>query len=89
MTNVLIPMNHYSFFEELENKMFVPMQLQFNISLNEDNELIHMANDAGGGRIVITKFELWLPKMIPNESLYSSFFSSFMKESKWKYLTVI
>ena len=44
--------------------MLVPMQFQFNISLKEDNELIHMTNDTGVGRIVITKFEIWLPKMI-------------------------
>ena len=35
--NVIIPLNRYSFFEELESKMLVPMQIQFNITLNEDN----------------------------------------------------
>lgn len=29
--NVIIPLNRYSFFEELEDKMLVPMQFQFNI----------------------------------------------------------
>ena len=29
--NVIIPLNRYSFFEELEDKILVPMQLQFNI----------------------------------------------------------
>ena len=33
--NVIIPLNRYSFFEELEDKMLVPMQLQLNIELNE------------------------------------------------------
>ena len=62
------------------------MQLQFNIGFNEDNELIHLANSTDDGRVVIDKFEPWLPKMIPKDSLYSSFVSSSMKESKWKYL---
>ena len=66
--------------------MLVPMQIQFNITLNEDGELIHMANSTDAGRIVIDKFELWLPKLIPKDSVYSNFVSSFMKESKWKYL---
>ena len=34
---------------------------------------------------MIDKFELCLPKMIPKDNLYSSFVSSFMKESEWKY----
>ena len=84
--NVIIPLNRYSFFEELESKMLVPMQIQFNINLNEDGELIHMANGTDAGRNVIHKFELWLPKLIPKDSVYSNFVSSFMKESKWKYL---
>ena len=29
--NVLIPLNRWSFFEELNDKMLVPLQLQFNI----------------------------------------------------------
>ena len=36
--NVLIPLNRWSFFEELNDKMLVPMQLQFNIELNSDDE---------------------------------------------------
>ena len=39
----------------------VPMQIQFNITLNEDGELIHMTIGKDAGRIVIDKFELWLP----------------------------
>ena len=62
------------------------MQIQFNITLNEDNEAIQMANGTDAGRIVLDKFELWLPKLIPKDSVYSNFVSSFMKESKWKYL---
>ena len=84
--NVIIPLNRYSFFEELESKMLVPMQIQFNITLNEDDELIHKADGVAACRIVIDRFELWLPKLIPKDSLYSNFVSSFMKESKLTYL---
>ena len=76
--SMIIPLNRFSF-EKLESKMLVPMQLQFNIALNEDNELIHMANGTDNGR-------LWLPKLIPKDSMYSNFVNAFMKESKWKYL---
>ena len=43
--NVVIPLNRYSFFEELQDKMLVTMQLQFNIELqNYRDKLIHMAH---------------------------------------------
>ena len=37
--NENIPLNRYSFFEKLENKMLPPMQLQIELTLNEDSEL--------------------------------------------------
>lgn len=40
--NVIIPLNRYSFFEELEDKMLVPMQLQSNLTLRNNDELINL-----------------------------------------------
>ena len=53
--------------------MLVLMQLQLNISLNEDDEIIHAANGVDAGRVVIDIFLLWLPKLTPKDSLYSRF----------------
>ena len=39
--NTIISLNRFSFFEELEDKMLVPMQLQFNIELQDGGELLH------------------------------------------------
>ena len=86
--NVIIPLNRWSFFEELNDKMLVPMQLQFNIELNSDDELIHRAHDDGGGagRVVVNRFILWVPRLTPRDSMYDKFVSSFLKETKWKYM---
>ena len=84
--NVIIPLNRYSFFEELENKMLVPMQLQFNIELNNDDELIHKAQGADNGRIVVNRFLPWIPKLTPKDSLYDKFVTSFLKETQWTYI---
>ena len=62
------------------------MQLQFDIKRHNDNELIHKANAADDGRVVVTRFLLWVPKLTPKDSLYDKFVSSFMKETKWTYL---
>ena len=35
------------------------MQLEFEIELNEDDELIHRDHNAAAGRVVINKFYLW------------------------------
>ena len=84
--NVIIPWNRYSFFEELEDKMLVPMQLQFNIELNNDDELIHKAHGAAAGRVVINRFLLWMAKLTPKDSLYDKFVTSFLKETQWTYM---
>ena len=84
--NVIIRLNRYSFFEVLEDRMLVPMQLQFTITLNNDVELIFKADAAADGRIVVDRFLLWVPKMIPKDSLFDRFVSSFLKESTWTYL---
>ena len=84
--NVIIPLNRFSFFEKLEDKMLVPMQLQFEIALNDDGELIHMANGTDAGRVVVNRFLLWVPRLTPKDSLADKFVSSFMKETQWKYL---
>ena len=56
--NCIIPINRYSFFEELEDRMLVPMQLQFNIELNDDDELIHKAHGVDAGRVVVNRLLL-------------------------------
>ena len=82
--NVIIPLNRFSFFEELESRMVVPMQLQFNIHLQNDNELIYQA--AGDNhRVVLDRFLLWVPKLIPKDILYDKFVSSFLTTDTWVY----
>ena len=84
--NEMIPLNRYSFFEELEEKMLPPMQLDIELTLNDDDELIHKAAAAADGRVVVTRLYLWVPVMIPKDSEYSSFVSDFLKPTRWKYM---
>ena len=84
--NEMIPLNRYSFFQELERKMLPPMQLTIELTLNEDSELIHKAAAVAAGRVVVTRFYLWLPKLVPKDSMYSSFVSEFLKPTTWTYL---
>ena len=81
-----IQLNRYSFFEALEDEMLPPMQLTIELQLNDDAELIHKANAVDDGRVVVTRFYLWLPKMIPKNSEYGDFVKDFLKPTKWMYM---
>ena len=84
--NETIPLNRYSFFEELGKKMLPPMQLTFELTLNNDDELIHKAAAADNGRVVVTQLSLWLPRLVPKDSTYSKFLKDFLKPAKWTYM---
>ena len=84
--NEIIPLNRYSFFEELEDKMLPPMQLTFELDLNNDDELIHKAAAADPGRVVVTRLYLWLPRLTPKDSAYGEFVKDFLKPTKWTYM---
>ena len=56
--NVTIPLNRYSFFEELEDRMLVPMQLNIELELQNDDELIFKHADAADGRVVVNRLLL-------------------------------
>ena len=87
--NVIIPLNRYSFFEELYERMLVPMQLQFNIELQNDAELIFKAGTVDAnpapGRVVVNRFLLWVPRLIPKDSLFEKFVDDYYKPSTWRY----
>ena len=48
----LIPLNRYSFFEELSDRLLPPIHLEFEIVLQDDNEIIFQ-NDGTARRIVV------------------------------------
>ena len=84
--NEMIMLNRYSFFQELERKMLPPMQLTIELTLNEDSEMIHMANGTDDGRVVVKRLYLWLPRLIPKDSMYSNFVSEFLNPTTWTYM---
>ena len=55
-------------------------------NLLEDSEMIHMANGTDAGRVVVKRLYLWLPRLIPKDSMYSNFVSEFLKPTTWTYM---
>ena len=57
-----IPLNRYSFFENLSEALLPPTKIEFDITLQDDKELIYQ-NDGTARRLVVKKFELWVPQL--------------------------
>ena len=58
----IIPLNRYSFFEGLSDRLLPPMQLEFEIVLQDNREMIFQ-NDGTARRIVVRRLELWVPQL--------------------------
>ena len=83
--NVIIPLNRYGFFEELEDRMLTPMQLQLSLQLQNDDELIYKAGAVADSRVVVNRFLLWVPRLTPKDSLYDKFVNEFLIKRSWTY----
>jgi len=81
----MIPLNHFSFFEELNDGRLPPMHLHFKIVLQDDNEMIFQ-NDGTGRRIVVRLFELWVPQLTLSAEGQKMFNENFLKPAQWTYL---
>ena len=81
----IIPLNRYSFFEELSDRLLPPMQLEFEIVLQDDDEMIFQ-NDGTGRRIVVRKFELWVPQLTLTSEGQKQVNENFLKPTQWTYL---
>jgi len=85
IVQTIIPLNRYSFFEGLFDRLLPPMQLEFEIDLQDDTEMIFQ-NDGTARRIVVRKFELWVPQLHLTGKGQTLANENFLKPTQWKYL---
>ena len=85
VVETIIPLNRYSFFENLEDKMLPPMQLEFEVTFQSDAELIWQNNNTER-RVVVRKFELWVPTLQFTSVGQKLVNENFLKPAKWKFL---
>jgi len=81
----IIPFNRYSFFEGLSDRLLPPMQLEFEIVLQDDRELIFQ-NDGTARRIVVRRLELWVPQLQFTGQGQTLVNGNFLRPAQWKYL---
>ena len=70
IVNCEIPLNRYSFFEELQDKLLPNMKIDLDIEFEDDKNLIWRqgAADAAGTsyRLIIKRLQLFVPRLIFN-----------------------
>ena len=81
----VIPLNQYSFFEGLSDRLLPPMQLEFEIVLQDDREMI-CQNDGTARRIVVRRLELWVPQLQFTGQGQTLVNENFLQSTQWKYL---
>ena len=89
MVQTIIPLNRYSFFETLSDKLLPPIQLEFEIELQDDLEMIFQNNNTDLRRIVVRKLELWAPQLHFTGKGQTMANENFLKPTQWKYLKEI
>ena len=83
-----IPLNRYSFFETLENKLLPNTKIELQIELESDGNLIWRAggNDC---RVILTRFQLFVPRLTFNSKGQELYLQNYLKPYKWVYLNEV
>ena len=83
-----IPLNRYSFFESLEDKLLPNTKIELNIELESDGNLIWRTggNDC---RVILTRFQLFVPRLTFNKKGQELYLKNYLKPYKWKYLNEV
>ena len=77
--NLLIPLNNYSFFESFQSEIASCGKVSININLESDDHVIFRPVGAAEDRYVISRFVLWVPKMIFNYKGENLFLEKYLK----------
>ena len=82
--NTEIPLNRYPFFEMLEDELLPNTRVEMNFEIESDGNLIWQAE--ADCRVVITRMQLYVPRITFNSEGQSSYMSQYLKNHKWTYL---
>ena len=90
VVNCEIPLNRYSFFEELQDKFLRNMKIDLNIEFDDDKNLIWRKGqaDAPGRsyRLIIRRLQLFVPRLVFNSEGQKLYMENYLKPYKWTYL---
>lgn len=83
--NVEIPLNRYGFFEILHDELLPNTKIELKITFESDENLVWRTggNDC---RVVITKLQLIVPRIIFNANGLKMYSDNYFVNKKWSYL---
>ena len=86
IVNCEIPLNRYSFFEELQDKLLPNIEIDLNIELEDDKNVIWRqgAADADGTsyRYIIQRLQLFVPRLVFNSEGQKLYMENYLKPYK-------
>ena len=81
--NCEMPLNRYSFFEALEDKLLPNTKIELNIEFDNDKNLIcrQGAADAAGTsyRLIVTRLQLFVPRLVFNSEGQKLYMENYLK----------
>ena len=83
-----IPLNRYSFFESLEDKLLPNTKIELNIEIETDNNLI-WRNGGANCRVILTRLQLFVPRLTFNSEGQKLYIDNYLKPYKWTYLNEV
>ena len=81
--NLITPLNSYSFFESFQSEIASNGNVSIDIDLESDYHSIFRPAAAAEGRYVISRFVLWVPRMIFNYKGENLFLEKYLKTHTW------
>ena len=95
--NCQIPLNRYSFFEELQDKLLPNVKIELQIEIENYKNLIWRGKLANGDnppadapgesyRLIVTRLQLFVPRLIFNSEGQKLYLENYLKPHKWTYL---
>ena len=83
-----IPLNRYSFFETLEDKLLPNTKIELNLEIERDSNLIW--RDGGADcRVILTRLQLFVPRLTFNSEGQKLYMENYLKPYKWTYLNEV
>ena len=79
-----ISLNRYSFFESLKDELLPNARVELNLEFESDGNLTWQAAD--DCRVIITRMQLFIPRITFNSDGQSLYMSEYLTARKWSYL---
>ena len=89
LVNCEIPLNRYSFFEALEDKLLPNTKIEINFEMESDANLLFKTGAAENGRVIVKRLQLYIPKLSFNSEGQKLYMENYLKPHKWTYLNEV